>query len=420
MKSAIQKFYEMNPKERLEVVRRYASLTGDELNILKKCGGLTFSIADNMVENAIGTMSFPLGIATNFLINGKDYLLPMVIEEPSVIAAASKAAKIARVKGGFTASADESLMIGQIQVVELRKPTEAGEQVLKVKDEIIRIANNKSKTLAKKGAGAKDVTFRVIDTAEGKMLIVELMIDVKDAMGANVINTMCEAVAPIIQDVTGGRVLLKILSNYATRRLARASAVFSKEEIGSKVVDDIILAYAFAEADQYRCATHNKGVMNGIIAVANATGQDSRAIEAGAHSFAARHGKYSALTSWWKNSTGDLVGNIELPMAVGIVGGIASVHPLAKLCLKILRVKTAKELAYVMASAGLAQNFAALRALVSEGIQKGHMSLHARNIAMMAGAEGRLVDLVAKQIVDEGNVTTKRAREILKTLKNQK
>ncbi len=410
----------MNLKQRLQLLKKFANLTDKELKVLKSNGGLSFGTANNMIENAVGAMSFPLGIAANFLINGKDHLIPMVIEEPSVIAAASKAAKIARVKGGFIADADQSLMIGQVQVVGLQEPMAAGVKVLKVKEEIIGIANGKSKTLAKIGAGAKDVTFRVIDTKQGKMLLVELIIDVRDAMGANVVNTMCESVAPVIEDITGGRVLLKILSNYATKRLARARAVFSKEEIGSEVVNDILLAHEFAASDQYRCTTHNKGAMNGVIAVANATGQDSRAIEAGAHSYASRNGRYEPLTSWSKDSNGDLAGSIELPLAVGIVGGVSSVHPLAKICLKILHVKSAQELACIIASVGLAQNFAALRALVSEGIQKGHMSLHARNIAMMAGAEGKLIDAIAKKIAEEGNVTTHRAKQVLKELKRQK
>lgn len=410
----------MNLKQRLQLVKKFANLTDKELKVLKSNGGLSFGTANNMVENAVGAMSFPLGIATNFLINGKDHLIPMVIEEPSVIAAASKAAKIARAKSGFIADADQSLMIGQVQVVGLQEPMAAGEKVLKAKEEIIGIANGKSKTLAKIGAGAKDVTFRVIDTMQGKMLLIELIIDVRDAMGANVVNTMCESVAPLIENITGGRVLLKILSNYATKRLARSRAVFSKEEIGSEVVNDILLAHAFAVSDQYRCTTHNKGAMNGVIAVANATGQDSRAIEAGAHSYASRNGRYEPLTSWSKDSNGDLVGSIELPLAVGIVGGVSSVHPLAKICLKILRVKASQELACIIASVGLAQNFAALRALVSEGIQKGHMGLHARNIAMMAGAEGKLIDAVAKKIAEEGNVTTHRAKQVLKELKRQK
>ena len=420
LKSSIPKFYEMSLEQRLKFVKRFAKLSNDDIKTLKNLGGLSFSTTNSMVENAIGTFAYPLGIATNFLINDKDYLIPMTIEEPSVIAAASNAAKIARAKGGFVASADKSLMIGQIQVVDLPEPFSAAEKVLGAKAKILKAANEKSRTLAKAGAGAKDVLPRAVGTELGNMLIVELIIDVKDAMGANIVNTMCEAVAPLIEELTGGRVLLRILSNYATKRLARAKAIFGKEELGGKdVVDGILLAHAFASSDQYRCTTHNKGIMNGIIAVANATGQDTRAIEAGAHSYAGRNGMYMPLTEWSINKDGDLVGSIELPLAVGIVGGIASVHPLAKVCLKILRVKSAGELACVMASTGLAQNLAALRALVSEGIQKGHMRLHARNVAMMAGADGKLIDTIAKKIADEGNVTVQRAKEVLRKLKKR-
>jgi hydroxymethylglutaryl-CoA reductase len=418
LKSTIPKFYEMSLEQRLKFVKRFAKLNSDDLKTLKNLGGLSFSTANGMVENAIGTVAFPLGIATNFLINGKDYLIPMAIEEPSVIAAASKAAKIAREKGGFIAGADRSLMVGQIQVIGLLEPFSAGKKVLSAKLKILKAANEKSRTLAKAGAGAKEVAFRIVGTEQGSMLIVELTIDVKDAMGANIVNTMCEAVAPLIEELTGGRVLLRILSNYATKRLARAKAVFSKEELGGKdVVSGILLAHAFAASDQYRCTTHNKGTMNGIIAVANATGQDTRAIEAGAHSYACRNGMYTPLTEWSRNKDGDLVGSIELPLAVGIVGGVAAVHPLTKVCLKILRVKSAGELAHVMASVGLAQNLAALRALVSEGIQKGHMRLHARNVAVMAGADGKLIDSVAKKIADENNITVQRAKEVLRKLK---
>ncbi len=418
LKSLVPKFYEMNLEQRLKFLRKFAGLNSDDVRMLKNFGGLSFSTANSMVENAIGTMEYPLGVATNFLINGKDYLIPMVIEEPSVIAAASKAAKIAREKGGFTASADKSLMIGQIQVIGLAEPFSAGNKVLRAKAKILKTANAKSRTLARAGAGAKDISFRVLNTKLGDMLIVELTIDVKDAMGANIVNTMCEAVAPLIEELTGGRVLLRILSNYATKRLARAKAIFNKEELGGEeIVNGILLAHAFAASDQYRCTTHNKGTMNGIIAVANATGQDTRAIEAGAHSYACRNGMYMPLTEWSRNRDGDLVGSIQLPLAVGIVGGVASVHPLAKLCLKILRVKSARELACVMASVGLAQNLAALRALVSGGIQKGHMRLHARNVAMMAGANGKLIDVVAKKIAGEGNITVRRAKEVLRKLK---
>lgn len=417
-KGKTPKFYEMNHEQRLRFLKRFARLSRDEVKALRS-GTLSFGTADNMVENAIGTTALPLGIATHFVINGREHLIPMAIEEPSVIAAASKAAKIARAKGGFVASADDSLMIGQIQVVDLKDLLQASMAVLRAKDRILEVANGRSRTLARVGAGAKDLSFRVLETEREKMLILELTVDVRDAMGANVLNTMCEAVAPVIEEVTGGRVLLRILSNYATKRLARAEATFSKEELGGGVVDDILLAHAFAAADQYRCTTHNKGVMNGIIAVANATGQDTRAIEAGAHSYACRDGRYTSLTEWRRNGDGDLVGSIELPLAVGVVGGVAWTHPIAKACLRILQVKSAQELACVMASAGLAQNLAALRALVSEGIQKGHMRLHARNIAMTAGAAGRLVDLVAERIADEENLTLQRAREVLRELRKK-
>jgi hydroxymethylglutaryl-CoA reductase len=409
----------MSLEQRLKFVKNFAKLNSNDVKTLKKLGGLSFNTANSMVENAIGTISFPLGIATNFLINGKDYLVPMAIEEPSVIAAASKSAKMGREKGGFVASADKSLMIGQIQVIGLIEPFSAGQKVLNAKARLLKAANEQSRTLAKASAGAKDISFRVLGTEVGSMLIVELIIDVKDAMGANIVNTMCEAVAPLIEEITGGRVLLRILSNYATKRLVRARAIFSKEEIGNDVVDGILLAHAFASADQYRCTTHNKGTMNGVIAVANATGQDTRAIEAGAHSFASRNGRYMSLTEWSKNKDGDLIGSIELPLAVGIVGGVASSHPLAKICLKILRVKSAGELACVIASVGLAQNLAALRALVSEGIQKGHRRLHARNVAMMAGANGKLINTVAKKIADEHNITVQRAKQVLKEFKKR-
>lgn len=418
LKSSMPKLYEMSHKQRLSFVKKFAKLSNDDVKILTKFSGLPFSTADSMVENAIGSFALPLGVATNFLINGRDCLIPMAIEEPSVIAAASKAAKIARVKGGFTASADSSLMIGQIQVINLQDPQSAGEKVVGAKADILEAANEKSKTLVKIGAGAKDLAFRVLNTKMGSMLIVELTIDVGDAMGANIVNTMCEAVAPLIEKIAGGKVLLRILSNYATKRLARSTAIFSKDELGGKeIVGGILLAHAFASSDQYRCTTHNKGAMNGIIAVANATGQDTRAIEAGGHSYACRNGTYVPLTSWSVNGDGDLVGSIELPLAVGTVGGVASVHPLAKVCMKILRARSAADLACVMVSAGLAQNLAALRALVSEGIQEGHMRLHARNIAMQAGAGGNLIDIVANQIADERNVTLQRAREVLRKLK---
>ena len=377
--SSIPKFFEKTLKERLGIVADFSGLSQDELKIIGDAtGGISYDKADNMIENAIGTFSLPLGIATNFRINDKDYLIPMVIEESSVIAAASKAAKIARIHGGFKAEAEQSYSIGQIQVVNIDVQS-AIPKVIGASNEILNLANSKSNTLSKMGKGAKEVSCKDIRTDSGHMLIVELVIDVGDAMGANVTNTMCEAVAPLIEKLTGGKTLLRIVSNYSTRRTARASAVFDKDAVGGEnVVDDIILAFQFAENDPYRAVTHNKGVMNGTIAVANATGQDSRAIEAAAHAYAAKSGIYRSLTKWTKDSNGNLVGNFELPLSVGIVGGIVQHHPIAKICTKILGVSTANELSCVMATAGLAQNFAAMHALVTDGIQKGHMRLHAR------------------------------------------
>jgi len=377
--SSISKFFEKSLKERLDVVADFSSLSQDELKIIEDAtGGISYDDADSMIENAIGTFSLPLGIATNFRINDKDYLIPMVIEEPSVIAADSKAAKIARIHGGFKAKSEQSYSIGQIQIVNIDVQS-AIPKVIGASNEILNLANSKSNTLPKMGKGAKEVSCKDLHTDSGNMLIVELLIDVGDAMGANVTNTMCEAVAPMIEDLTGGKSLLKILSNYSTKRMASASAVFDKDAVGGeKVVDDIILAFQFAENDPYRAVTHNKGVMNGVIAVANSTGQDSRAIEAAAHAYASAGGTYSSLTKWSKDKNGNLIGNFELPLSVGIVGGVVRHHPIAKICTKILDVSTAQELSCVLAVAGLAQNFAAMRALVTEGIQKGHMKLHAR------------------------------------------
>ena len=377
--SSISKFFEKTLKERLGLIADFSGLSKDELKIIEDAtGGISFDKADGMIENAIGTFSLPLGIATNFQINDKDYLIPMVIEEPSVIAASSKAAKIARVQGGFKAEADESYSIGQIQVVDVDVQS-AIPKVIGATNEILDLANSKSETLPKLGKGAKEISCKDLPTSSGHMLIVELTIDVGDAMGANVTNTMCEAVAPMIEKLTGGKTLLRILSNYSTKRMVSASAVFDKDAVGGeKVVDDIILAFQFAENDPYRAVTHNKGVMNGVIAVANSTGQDSRAIEAAAHAYASAGGTYSSLTKWSKDKNGNLIGNFELPLSVGIVGGIIRHHPIAKICTKILGVSTAQELSCVLAVAGLAQNFAAMRALVTEGIQKGHMKLHAR------------------------------------------
>jgi len=415
--SSISKFFEKTRKERLNIVGNFAGLTAEELEILQNNdGGISFEKADKMIENAIGTFSLPLGVATSFKINGKDYLIPMVIEEPSVIAAASKGAKIARVMGGFKATADESYSIGQIQVLDVDIDS-AIKKIQELSKEIIILANSKSNTLSKMNKGAKEVSCKIIDTDFGKMLIVELLIDVGDAMGANVTNTMCEAVSPLLEKITGGRTLLRILSNYSTRRIAKATAVFDKNEIGGEnVVDDIVLAYQFADNDVYRAVTHNKGIMNGIIAVANATGQDSRAIEAAANAYAARSGKYRSLSNWTKDSKGNLVGSLELPLSVGIVGGIANVHPIAKICMKILKVTSAQELACIMIATGLAQNYSAIRALSTEGIQKGHMRLHARNLAAAAGAKPDQIDKIVQKMIEEKKISLDKAKEILLSL----
>ena len=412
--SSISKFFEKSRKERLDTVAKFANLSAEELAILQNSnGGISYDKADKMVENAIGTFSLPLGIATNFKINGKDYLVPMVIEEPSVIAAASKGAKIARIKGGFEASADESYSIGQIQVLEVDIRS-AIQKITNSSDEIILLANSKSNTLSKLGKGAKEISCKEIDAPSGKMLIVEILIDVGDAMGANVTNTMCESVAPLIEKLTGGRTLLRILSNYSTRRMVKAKAVFEKEAVGGdKVVENIISAFEFADNDVYRAVTHNKGVMNGTISVANAIGQDSRAIEAAANAYAAESGRYRSLSKWSRDADGNLVGTLEIPLSVGIVGGIANVHPVAKTCTKILGVSSAQELACVMTAVGLAQNYSAIRALATEGIQKGHMRLHARNLAAAAGAVPEQIDEIVSKMIKENKISLDRAKELL-------
>lgn len=370
-----KKFYEMSRDERIDYLKKATGLSDIEVMLRP----LAFEDANRMVENAIGVMSVPMGIATNFVINGRECMIPMAIEEPSVIAAASKAAKIAKVKGGFAAEADESLMTGQVQVVGAGRA--ATQKILKNKKRLLATANSKSRSVAAVGLRVRQLR----DTSPnkmGNMLIVEVVIDTKDAMGANAINTMCEAIAPHVAEITRGEVVLKILSNYATKRMVKCKAVFDKEQLGgSEIVKRILYAYALAHSDVYRAVTHNKGVMNGIDAVALATGQDFRAIEAGAHAYAARDGTYRSLTKWRRTSEGDLAGEIELPLAVGIVGGVVSAHPTANLALQILGAKSAKELAMAMAAAGLAQNLAAMRALTAEGIQAGHMRLHIRKFS---------------------------------------
>lgn len=414
-----KKFHEMNQHERLHYLKKITALSkGDIAVIQDPLVAFHFDDANRMIENAIGMLMLPLGIATDFMVNNRDYVIPMATEEPSVIAAASKAAKIAKRSGGFTAEADKSLMLGQVQLISLPISKETAKQIILInKNELLRIANSKSRSII-----AKDLEVRELhDKSQnkmGEMLIVELIIDTQNAMGANVINTMCETIAPKVEELTGGRVILRILSNYAIRRLARCKAIFAKNDLGGEnVVEQILYAYAFAYSDTYRAVTHNKGIMNGIDAVALATGQDFRAIEAGAHAYAARDGTYRSLTKWYKTKEGDLAGEIEIPMAVGIVGGVVSVHPISKIALKILGVKTSQELAMVLAATGLAQNLAAIRALASEGIQKGHMKLHAKNVAVMAGAKDDLIDIVAKRISDENNVNINRAKDILALLR---
>jgi len=371
-----------------------------------------------MIENVVGAMTLPLGIATNFKVNGQDYLVPMAIEEPSVVAAASNAARMARDLGGFIATDTGPVMIAQIQTVEVPTPFAAKDKIIEVKEELLELANEQDPILVRFGGGARDIRVRIFDTAVGVMLVCELIVDCRDAMGANAVNTMAEALAPRIEKITGGRVILRILSNLAEFRLVRVRATFDKKLLGGdEVVNDIVAAWAFAEADPYRCATHNKGIMNGIDAVVVATGNDFRAIEAGAHSYAAVGG-YSSLTKYERDPDGNLVGSIEIPMAVGLVGGATKVHPVARACVKILGVKTALELGHIIASVGLAQNLAALRALASEGIQKGHMALHARNVAATAGARGEQVDIIAEKLVKEKNVKVERAKELLKELGN--
>jgi hydroxymethylglutaryl-CoA reductase len=415
------KIYEMNLDQRFDYLKRETKLSNHDIKILRNPSSFSFANADRMVENAVGVFSLPLGIATNFVVNNKSYLVPMATEEPSVIAAASKGAKVAKNSGGFSAKCPESLMIGQVQLVSLPiSPVTARLRIKANKKEILRIANSRSRTVLAKSLQVRELNDKSRNKM-GKILLLELLVDTKDAMGANVINTMCESVSSKLEDLTGGKAILKILSNYATKRLVKCRAVFSRDDIGGKdVVEKVLYAYSLAYTDVYRAVTHNKGIMNGIDAAALATGQDFRAIEAAAHAYAARDGTYRSLTKWYKTRKGDLVGELEIPLAVGIVGGATSVNPISKIGLKILGVKTAKELSMVLSAVGLAQNLAALRALASEGIQKGHMRLHARNIAYTAGCRGNQIDLVAKKMSDENSITVTRAKKILSTLENKR
>ena len=422
--SRISGFYNLTIEERLSKIADETHLSPENL-LPFNSGGLTPDAADHMIENIIGMHSLPLGIGLNFQVNGRDVLVPMAIEEPSVVAGASFMAKLIRTGGGFQATTSAPEMIGQMQVLDVDDVASARLKIYEHKDELIAEADTIDPILKKFGGGARDLEVRVIeDSPIGAFLVVHLIYDVRDAMGANAVNTACERLAPRIEALTGGRVHLRILSNLADRRLARARCTIPVKELafedytGEQVRDGIIEAWAFAASDPYRAATHNKGIMNGVDAVVIATGNDWRAIEAGAHAYAVKNGKYTSLSTWGKDAEGNLVGTLEMPMAVGIVGGATKVHPTAQASVKLMGVKTASELAEIIVSVGLAQNLAALRALATEGIQRGHMSLHARQVAIAAGAEGELIEKVASQMVSEKIVRIDRAEEILKLLSN--
>lgn len=419
--SRISGFHKMSLEERIKIFAEFADLSEEEVSLLGKSSVLGMDIAQSMIENVVGTFELPLGLVPNMRVNGKDVILPLAVEESSVVAAMANAGKMALSGGGFFASTTGPLMIAQIQCVNLSDPFAAKIKILEHRDEIIELCNQQDPLLVKLGGGCRDVEVRVLDTEAGPMVITHIIVDTRDAMGANAVNTMAETLAPKIEKWTGGRVLLRILSNLADRRLARAYCLVKKDAIppGPEVVDGIVTAWAFADADPYRAATHNKGIMNGISALVIATGNDFRAIEAGAHSYAARTGRYRSLTTWEKTAEGDLVGTIELPLAMGLVGGATAVHPMAKLVVKALGVKTATELAEITAAAGLCQNLAALRALSAEGIQRGHMSLHAKNLAIQVGAQGEEIEEVAERLIKGGKVRADLAEAILKELRGE-
>ncbi len=407
----------MDPAMRLETVASLCNLSPEEASLMAKESPLPISQAKSIIENVITTLEIPLGIATNFLINGKDYLIPMAVEESSIVAACSYAAKLARNTGGFSAKATDSLMIGQIQIIGVDDFDQFRKKILSLKDRIMVEANTRSETLRKSGAGAKDLQVR--EFPNESMVILHLIVDVMDAMGANVVNTMCEHVSRIIEAETGLSTNLRILSNLSDLRIAEAQATFRKEDVGGEaVVNRIMQAYSMSVIDPYRAATHNKGIMNGIDAVLVATMNDWRAIEAGAHSFASRDG-YRSLTHYAVNGEGNLTVSIRIPMAVGTVGGATSSIPKARVIRKILGASNAKEFACVLASVGLAQNFAAVRALASEGIQKGHMTLHSKNIAMSAGARDEEIDEISRLMIKEGNISVSRARTMLGELRKK-
>ena len=427
--SRLSGFFKLSVEERRQKIAELANLSADEVNALQMHGELSEIAADRMIENVIGTMSLPVGVATNFIIDGSHYLIPFCLEESSVVAAASNMAKRCLKKGGFRTSSDKPIMIAQIQVMDLDDIEVASEAILTAKFELMAMCNSLPSTMIKLGGGCKDIQVRNIDSLSGRLLVIHLLVDTRDAMGANAVNTMAELISGKVEEITGGRVHLRILSNLASQRLARVEATFTPEELsndgsreeGSKIISGILEAHNFAMADPYRAATHNKGVMNAISAVALACGQDWRAIEAGCHSWAAvESGRYTSMTRWHRNSEGNLVGKLETPMAVGIVGGASKVHPAARANLAILGVESAQELAGIIAAAGLAQNLGAMRALATSGIQAGHMKLHARNMAVSAGAIGDEIDTVANLVNSQkGPVTQQLVKQTLDELRKQ-
>ncbi len=427
--SRLAGFYKLSLNDRIVALAEAASVSKDLLSVYGVTGGLSAEAADHMVENAIGTYALPVGVGLNFRVNGRDVLVPMAIEEPSVVAGASFMAKLARAGGGFQAAASLPEMIGQMQILDLADVAEARRAVLEHREELLTQADSVDPVLKKLGGGPRDLEIRIIEESPiGPFLVLHLIYDVRDAMGANAVNTACEQLAPRVETITGGRVHLRILSNLADRRLARVRCKILVEELGFSVRDQgqqrqfagetvrdgIVEAWAFAASDPYRATTHNKGIMNGVDAVVVATGNDWRAIEAGAHAYAARTGRYTSLSNWGKDANGDLVGTLEMPMALGIVGGATKVHPGAQASLQLMGVKTAAELAEIVVSVGLAQNLAALRALATEGIQRGHMSLHARQVAIAAGASGDMIEKVADQMVAEKVVRVDRAEDLVR------
>ena len=422
-------FYKLSVAERRALLAEIAGLTPEQVEAWGATGELDEGAADRMIENVVGTYSLPIGVATNFVIDGAHYAIPFVLEEPSVVAAASNMAKRCLANGGFTSNNDDPIMIGQIQVVDCEDPVAAKDAIIASKNDLVASCNEVDPILIKFGGGCKDINARVLETDSGPMVIIHILVDCRDAMGANAVNTMAETIAPTVEGLTGGTVILRIISNLAVHRLARVSAIFTPEEMsdsgkdpeqGSEVIGGVVQAYHFAKADPFRATTHNKGIMNAISAVAIACGQDWRAIESGAHSYAAHERIYGSLTEWSKDDNGNLVGSIELPMAVGLVGGAVRVHPAAQANVALLGTTTADELAKVIAAAGLAQNLGALRALATVGIQAGHMKLHVRNMAVTAGAEGEEVDIVAARLREKGDRITQAAViEALKELRSE-